>query len=128
LLHGGVKLISFIKSYTLENIKHKLLILYLLNVTDIIFTLLLLSTGLFIEANVLMAKAVDSLLASFILKVILPAALISYLYIRMKKASEKQLKQSNILLSFATVVYAIINVFHLICFLLFGFLKIFTSG
>jgi hypothetical protein len=80
------------------------------------------------EANVLMAKAVDSLLSSFMLKVVLPAALLSYLYFRMKNASEKQLKQSNILLSIAIIVYAVINVFHLIYLLLFGLLKIFTIG
>jgi hypothetical protein len=126
--NGGVKLIFFIKSYSLENIKSKLLILYLLNVTDITFTLLLLSTGLFIEANIIMAEVVASLLYSFMLKVVLPAALLSYLYFRMKKASEKQLKQSNILLSIATGVYVVINVFHLIYLLLFGLLKIFTIG
>lgn len=89
---------------------------------------MLLSTGLFMEANVLMAKAVDSLLSSFLLKVVLPAALLFYLYFRMKNASEKQLKQSNILLSVATGVYAVINIFHLVYFLMFGLLKIFTVG
>jgi hypothetical protein len=80
------------------------------------------------EANILMAKAVNSLLSSFMLKIVLPAALLFYLYFRMKNASEKQLKQSNILLSIATGVYVVINVFHLIYLLLFGLLKIFTIG
>ena len=118
-------LITFIKTYTLENIKQKLLILYLLNVTDICFTLLLLSTDFFIEANLLMEKAVQSLSTSFILKIVLPATLLFYLYIRMKNASEKQLKQSNIVINIATAVYTIINIFHLIWFLLFGFFVIF---
>jgi hypothetical protein len=118
-------LIPFIKTYTLENMKHKLLILYLLNVTDIIFTLLLLTTGFYIEANILMAKAVQSLFASFVLKILLPAALLFYIYVRMKAASENQLKQSNSLLNIATAVYVLINIFHLICFLLFGLFIIF---
>jgi len=118
-------LITFIKTYTLENIKQKLLILYLLNVTDICFTLLLLSTDFFIEANLLMEKAVQSLSTSFILKIVLPATLLFYLYIRMKNASEKQLKQSNIVINIATAVYTIINIFHLIWFLLLGFFVIF---
>lgn len=118
-------LVSFIKNYTLENIKHKLLILYLLNVTDIIFTLLLLATGFYIEANMFMAKAVQSFSASFILKILLPAALLFYLYLRMGKASEKQLKQSNNILNIATAVYGIINIFHLMCFSLFGLFLIF---
>ncbi|MBZ9689108.1 DUF5658 family protein [Clostridium estertheticum] len=116
---------SFIKAYTYENIKYKLLILYLLNVTDILFTLLLLSTGLFMEANLLMVNAVQSVSASFILKIVLPAVLLLYIYIRMKKASETQLKQSNIILNIITGVYIIINFSHLIWFLLFGLFIIF---
>lgn len=121
-----LKLIPFIKNYTFESIKYKLLILYLLNVTDIFFTLILLSTGFYMEANFLMTKAVQSFFASFILKILLPAALLSYIYIRMKSASKKQLKQSNIIVNIATAIYASINILHLIYFLQFGLL-IFTS-
>ncbi|MBZ9625370.1 DUF5658 family protein [Clostridium sp. FP2] len=113
-------LITFIKNYTLRNIKYKLFILYLLNVTDILFTILLLSTGLFLETNFLMTKALQSLSTSFILKIVLPAVLLLCLYIRMKKANETQLKQSNIIINIATSVYLIINFWHLICFLLLG--------
>jgi hypothetical protein len=112
----------FIKAYTFENIKYKLLILYLLNVTDILFTLLLLSTGLFMEANLLMVNAVQSTSASFVLKILLPAVLLLFMYIRMKKASETQLKQSNIILNIITGFYIIINISHLIWFFLFRFL------
>lgn len=112
-------MILFIKAYTFENIKYKLLILYLLNVTDILFTVLLLSTGLFTEANFLMIKAVKSVPASFILKIVLPAVLLLYIYIRMKKASELQLKHSNIILNIITGVYILINASHLIWFFLF---------
>lgn len=120
-------MISFIKTHTLENIKRKLLVLYLLNVTDICFTLLLLSTGFFMEANTLMSKAVQSLSTSFILKILLPAVLLFYLYLRMKNASETQLKQSNIVINIATAIYTIINIGHLICFSLFGLFEIFVK-
>ena len=123
----AIILISFIKDYTFKNIKHKILLLYLLNVTDILFTLLLLATGFYIEANILMAKAVQSFSASFILKIVLPAALLFYIYIRMKSASEKQLKQSNILLNIATAVYSMINIFHLICFFLLEIFIVFLK-
>ena len=113
-------LIAFIKTYSLENIKYKLLVIYLLNVTDILFTMMLLSTGLYLEANVLMANAVESLLASFILKILFPGVLLFCLYIRMKKANETQLKQSNIIINIATAVYSVINLWHLICVLLLG--------
>jgi hypothetical protein len=110
----------FIKTYTYENIKYKLLILYLLNVSDILFTALLLSTGLFMEANFLMVNAVQSISASFILKIVLPLVLLFYIYIRMKKASEIQLKQSNLLLNTIIGTYVIVNISHLIWLLLFG--------
>lgn len=115
-------LIPFIKNFTIDNIKHKLLILYLLNVTDIFFTLLLLATGLFVEANMLMAKAVESITVSFILKIILPAALLFYLYIRMKNANVKQLKKSNTIINIAIIFYSLINISHFICFMLLGLL------
>ena len=112
--NGGVNMMAFIKNYSLENIKNKLLILYILNVTDIIFTLLLLSNGLYMEVNTLMAKAVQSPTASLALKVILPAILFIFIYFRMHKASAKQLKQSNLIINFATAVYVVINVSHII--------------
>lgn len=116
---------TFVKNYSLQNIKYKLLLLYLLNVTDILFTLLLLSTGFYIEANLLMAKAVQNIFVSFVLKILLPAALLFYIHVRMRIASEKQLKQSNTLLNVATAVYAIINISHLVWFLLYGFFVVF---
>lgn len=113
-------MLAFIKKYSFEDIKYKLLILYLLNVSDIIFTLLLLTTGLYMEANILMVKAVESIPLSFILKILLPAALLFYLYIRMKKASEKQLKKSNIIINIAIAFYILINISHIVYSLLFG--------
>lgn len=117
-------LMLFIKTYTFENIKYKLLILYLLNVTDILFTLLLLSTGLFMEANHVMVSAVQSSSASFILKIVLPAVLLLFIHFRMKKASETQLKHSSIILNIITGFYIMINISHLVWFLLFGLLTI----
>ena len=113
-------MISFISNHTLENIKFKFLILYLLNVTDILFTIFLLSTGLFLEANFLMAKAVQSLPTSFMLKIVLPAVLLLCLYIRMRKANETQLKQSNIIINVVITAYSIINLWHLVCLFLLG--------
>lgn len=111
-------MITFIKNYSLDNIKYKLLILYILNVTDIIFTLLLLNTGLYIEANTLMTGAVQNPMAGFTLKVVLPAAMLFYLYIRMQKANNTQLKISNVIINIAAFLYALINTSHLIWFIL----------
>jgi len=67
-----------------------------------------------------MEKAVQSLLASFMLKIVLPAVLLLYVYIRMRKANEIQLKQSNIIINAAIIAYLLINIWHLVCLLLLG--------
>ncbi len=60
--------LKIIKSYTLPNIQRKLILLFILNALDIIFTLILLSTGLFIEANIIMANIVESPIVALELK------------------------------------------------------------
>ncbi len=109
-------MLAFIKDYSLDNLKNKLFVLYVLNITDIIFTLLLLNTGFYIEANILMISAVQSYAASFCLKVLLPAILLLYVFYRLKSANERQLRNSNIMISGITVVYAFINLSHLVWF------------
>jgi hypothetical protein len=110
------RMIAFIKNYSLENIKNKLLILYILNVTDIISTLLLVGTGFYMEANTLMIKAVQSPTESIALKVVLPAVLLICIYFRMQKASDQQLKKANFFISGTTAIYALINISHLVWF------------
>lgn len=111
----------FIKENSYINIKKKLQILYLLNVSDIILTLVLLKTGLFVEANRAMVNIVESPFASILLKVGLVGALIYYLIKRMNKATEKQLKISNYIINAAISIYSIINLMHLfyICMYLY---------
>jgi hypothetical protein len=111
-------MIAFIKNYSLSNIKNKLLLLYILNVTDIIFTLLLVGTGFYMEANALMAKAMQSPSISLAIKIILPALLFITVYFRMQKANDQQLKKSNSLINMATALYVIINVSHILWFTL----------
>lgn len=112
----------FIKENSYINIKKKLQILYLLNITDIILTLALLKTGLFEEANGAMVNIVESPVASILLKVGVVGALIYYLIKRIAKATEKQLKISNYIINVAIGVYSIINVMHL--FYIFMYLYI----
>lgn len=107
-------MIAFIKNHSHKNINKKLLLLYVLNVTDLLFTLLLLSTGYFMEANRLMTSAVENKAAGFMLKVILPAIILLYVYYRIQHATEKQLKRANLMISGITVIYAFINASHLV--------------
>lgn len=107
-------MIAFIKDYSLFIIKKKLIILYILNVLDITLTLILLSTGLYMEVNTFMAKEVNNPAKAFILKTVIPAVLLIYIYFRMQKATNKQLKQSNIFINIITGVYFLINISHII--------------
>lgn len=107
---------AFIQAYYLKKIKAKLFILYGLNATDLIFTLLLLKSGFFIEANFLMVNVVQNFTFSILLKVILPGVLLTILYYRMHQASEIQLKKSNRFINAALVFYFLVNIFHIIWF------------
>lgn len=106
-------MIAFIKNYRIETIKKKFILLYVLNVTDIIFTVLLLQTGYFIEANILMVKAVQSPSVTFLLKIILPALLLYVIYKRMQDADNNQLKLVNIAVNMSLTFYCFVNLTHL---------------
>jgi hypothetical protein len=121
------RMISFIKDYRLENIKKKFLILYLLNVTDILFTVILLQTGYFAEVNLLMVKAVQSPTASVLLKVLLPAALLVYIFWRIKKADSDQLKAANIAVNISLTIYTLVNLSHLLWFSMLPFLYLYQN-
>lgn len=105
---------AFIRNYSLRNIKIKLFILYILNTTDIIFTLFLLSTGFFKEANILMIETVQNPLLSVLIKIILPALLLIIIYFRMRNATDRQLKKSNILINGVIILYTLINISHIV--------------
>lgn len=115
-------MITFIKSHNLEVIKKKFLLLYFLNVSDIIFTLLLLRTGYFAEVNLLMVKAVESPPISFLIKVVLPALLLYYIYKSIKEADDSQLKASNIAVNISLSIYSLVNLSHVVWVALLPFL------
>ena len=107
-------MITFIKAHNLVNIRKKLIILYLLNVLDIIFTLVLLQTGLFREMNIFMINAVQSPFISIILKIIFPAGLLFYLYKRICLSDNEQLRATNIGLLISLTLYSLVNLSHII--------------
>ncbi|HEY8889341.1 MAG TPA: DUF5658 family protein [Clostridium sp.] len=51
---------SLVKTRDLDSIKKKLITIYILNGTDIIFTIFLVNTGMFIEVNAVMALLVNN--------------------------------------------------------------------
>ncbi|MFL0194660.1 DUF5658 family protein [Clostridium sp. WILCCON 0269] len=108
-------MLVFIRNYSLSNIRNKFIILCLLNISDMFFTRMLLNTGYFIEANPLMVSVVHNLKVGFWIKIVLPTVLLSFLYFRMQKAIEAQLKKSNFIINGIVLMYIAINIFHLIC-------------
>jgi len=105
---------TFITTYHLECLKKKFILLYILNVIDIIFTLLLLKTGYFEEVNLLMVKAVQHPLLSLIIKVIFPAILLTYVFRTIQHADDEQRKVSNIAVNISLSIYSFVNLSHVI--------------
>ncbi len=91
----------------------KLAWLYLLNVSDYIFTLILLSSGNFIEANPMLNAPINSVWG-FVLKIIVPLMLVTYVHIRTVIAPPVHIRVISILLNIIIGYYAIINAFHLL--------------
>jgi len=114
-----------LKKRDLDSIGRKLTIMYILNVTDIIFTLLLLHTGMFAEANSIMAPLVNHRqLLSIIIKIVVPFVLLIAVYQRMKDGTEKQLYQSNIMINVCLIFYGLINISHVVWSILYSVVKV----
>ena len=105
-------MISFLKSA--DNIKAKLISIYALNVTDILLTLALQSTGAFREGNPLMALLTGSAAFALIVKLVLPAVLVALLYFRLRGATTDQLRKANLLICALLALYALVNISHIV--------------
>lgn len=93
----------------------KLCLLGILNCTDIIFTYILVNTGVCYEANKVMFSVLSNKADCFGLKIVIPTLLLIYLYLRLKDANPKQVKISNRLINIAIVLYLFINISHCMC-------------
>ncbi len=115
-------MITFIKSNSLEIMRKKLVLLYALNISDILFTLFLLQTGYFKEVNILMAGAVKNPAVSLMLKIIIPALLLYYMYRQQLSAEEEQRKASNVAVNISLSIYCFVNITHLVWLAVLPFL------
>ena len=109
---------QFIKQSSLSTIKIKLIILYILNISDILLTLILVRTRLIIEANPVMASIIENSFATFFVKGIIPALLFIYLYHRLQSATPKMIKLTNFCIFILLGFYFFINCLHLLWFIL----------
>jgi hypothetical protein len=105
-------MVAFIKS--VFNLKRKLIAVYTLNVTDILLTLALLSTGAFREGNPVMIPLMGSAASALAVKLVLPGALLALLYLRLRGAAAVQLKNSNLLICVLLAFYTLINISHIV--------------
>ena len=103
---------DFIKDYNLDGVKKKLIIIYILNVIDIVFTIALIKSGWFTEANGFMQSLVQSTLMSYVVKITIPATILLYIYMRVKNSDEKTLKMTNIGLLIPLIMYIGVDVLH----------------
>lgn len=97
-----------------------LLILYTLNVTDWIFTLILVNTGYFIEANIFMNYAISNIWLGALLKCILPFFLVLFINNRILSATKKQLSIAKKLIVITIFYYAVINSSHIMWLIVFS--------
>ena len=105
------KIIAMLRTKT-EYDKY-LIWLYLLNVSDYLFTLVLLASGLFVEANPLMAVPIQNAYG-FGLKCMIPLILLTYLHIRFGASPPRHPKMTRLMLGGILVYYVIINAFHIL--------------
>jgi len=91
-------LLRYIRSYKVRAIKVKFIILYLLNVTDIIFTLLLM----------------DINFPAFFIKTCITLLLLLILSLKLRNYGDKPLFHSNIIIMTCVVSYILINLASII--------------
>lgn len=117
-------MIQFIKNASIPSLRQKLIIIYILNTLDIIFTFGLLKTGLFEEVNLLMVHVVTNALLSILIKLILPALLMIYVLVKLDELQEEHLPICNIAVTIVLVIYTVITFMHLLytCFFIYTLL------
>lgn len=114
-------MIKLLKGCSSENLQTKLTYIYILNALDIIFTIALLKTGLFEEANLLMINIVDNNLLSIVIKLLIPALLIIYVLVHLEELPEMNLRICNFFINLVFIVYSSILLLHLAysCFFIY---------
>lgn len=96
----------------------KLLMLYLLNVSDWICTEVLISSGRFYEANPIMQPVVDSFWLTLLVKGILPLVLVLLCAFIFRLAGCEENRFASWIINFAIIAYSLLNIWHIANFVL----------
>ena len=103
----------FMQRCTGSGVRLRMLLLYALNVLDMVLTKFLLQTGKFREINPVMALALQSDWATLLLKLLLPAVLMAYLDRRLRQVDARHLRLSAHALEALIAAYAAVSLLHL---------------
>lgn len=105
-------------------LKVNLIILYLLNLSDLFFTKILLTIEptIFKEANIFLEPIIGGVLPYF-LKIVVCGGVLYYWYFRSRKSNEKEIKRSIVTSIGLLTFYTLINLLHLFNVWLVFYLK-----
>ena len=96
----------------------RLFFLYGLNLTDWLCTGVLLSTGRFYEANPLMSPVVGSFGQTLLIKGVLPLFMVLLCAVVFRLSQIKESRFANVLLNIGIIAYSLVNLWHIVNFLL----------
>ena len=96
----------------------KLLMLYLLNVSDWLCTEALISSGRFYEANPIMQPVVDNFWLTLLVKGILPLVLVLLCAFIFRLAGCEENRFASWIINFAIIAYSLLNIWHIANFVL----------
>lgn len=96
----------------------KLLMLYLLNVSDWLCTEALLSSGRFYEANPIMQSVVGDFWLTLLVKGILPLILVLLCAVIFKLAGSEEGRFAGVIVNIGIIAYSLLNVWHIANFVL----------
>ncbi len=105
--------LQFLKDYGLGALRRKLVLLYALNLSDILLTFILLSSGGFRELNPLMAAAFQSGAITVLVKLVLPGAVLVWLYAALRRSGPGQKRACNRVINAIVIGYLAVNLMHL---------------
>lgn len=103
---------------TRYSLYQKLFFLYMLNLVDWLCTEALLSTGRFYEANPLMSGVLPHFMPTLLLKGLLPLGMSLLCAWLFRRSGLRESPLSSVLLNVGIVVYALVNLWHIMNFLL----------
>ena len=117
-------MLLYLKNYRPQAIAHKLGLLYLLNLLDLIFGSILFHADVTLSTHPISAYFFTNPWLIFLLKVTLPAALFIYLFYYLSQTeSAKIIRIYNICISALLVFYGFMNLVHLSNWILFPIMQ-----